>query len=209
MSNDCMNCIHKDSNYCILCVDNSKFTMKKTYACNWSLKKNTNKKSNRMGSQAEMINHQNNVDTITSNMTPNSGAGKVKGDEQIRGLVNIMQEVKTQEITRARGHSQFTIKREWLDKLEREAPLENMEFWYLNFSFKDNDEKMYTVIDSKQMRDMVATIVEDRKIAKQAQNKIDTANKKRILVEAENTKLLAEIEYLKAKIKELENNNDL
>ena len=45
--------------------------------------------------------------------------------------------------------------------------------------------------------------------AQQAQNKIDTTNKKRILVEAENTKLLAEIEYLKAKIKELENNNDL
>ena len=209
MCDNCINCANKDSSYCILCVNGSKFKMKKIFTPNYGLKKNTNKKSNRMGSQAEMINHKNNVDTITSNMTPNSGAGKVKGDEQIRGLVNIMQEVKTQEITRARGHSQFTIKREWLDKLEREAPLENMEFWYLNFSFKDNDEKMYTIIDSKQMRDMVATIVEDRKIAKQAQNKIDTANKKRILVEAENTKLLAEIEYLKDKIKELENNNDL
>ena len=59
------------------------------------------------------------------------------------------------------------------------------------------------------MQDIVATMVEDRKIAKQAQNKIDTANKKRILIEAENTKLLAEIDYLKAKIKELENNNEL
>lgn len=205
---ECANCANKDSSYCILCVDGSKFKMAKTFTPNY-IKKNTNKKSNRMGSQAEIINHQNNIDTVSANMTPNSGAGRVKGDEQIRGLVNIMQEVKTQEITRARGHSQFTIKREWLDKLEREAPTENMDFWYLNFSFKDNDTQMYTVIDSKQMQDIVATMVEDRKIAKQAQNKIDTANKKRILTEAENTKLLAEIDYLKAKIKELENNNEL
>ena len=54
------------------------------------------------------------------------------------------------------------------------------------------------------MQDMVATMVEDRKIAKQAQNKIDVANKKRILIEAENTKLRAEIDYLQARIKELE-----
>ena len=33
-----------------------------------------------MGSKAEMINHQNNVDTVSANMTPNSGAGKVKGE---------------------------------------------------------------------------------------------------------------------------------
>lgn len=120
-----------------------------------------------------------------------------------------MQEVKTQEITRAKGHSQFTIKREWLDKLEQEAPAEKMDFWYLNFSFKDNDQQMYTIIDSRQMQDMVATMVEDRKIAKQAQNKIDVANKRRILIEAENTKLRAEIDYLQARIKELENDTKI
>ena len=191
----------------VLCVNGSKYVpvKNKTYG----IKKNHNKQSKRMGSKAEMINHQNNVDTVSANMTPNSGAGKVKGDEQIRGLVNIMQEVKTQEITRAKGHSQFTIKREWLDKLEQEAPAENMDFWYLNFSFKDNDQQMYTIIDSRQMQDIVATMVEDRKIAKQAQNKIDVANKKRILVEAENTKLRAEIDYLQARIKELENDTKI
>ena len=52
--------------------------------------------------------------------------GRVKGDEQIRGLISWMFESKTQEIERARGHKQFTIKREWLEKLEREAPDENM-----------------------------------------------------------------------------------
>lgn len=109
-----------------------------------------------------------------------------------------MQEVKTQEITRARGHNQFTIKREWLDKLNEEAPLEHMEFWYLVFSFKDNDEQLYTVIDNKQMQDMVATMVNDRKIAKESEARIDVANKKSIYYEAENIKLHAEIEYLKS-----------
>lgn len=129
-------------------------------------------------------------------------------DEQIRGLINIMQEVKTQEVIRARGHSQFTIKREWLDKLEKEAPIENMEFWYLVFSFKDTDEQQYVVIDKSQMNDMIATMVNDRKIAKECDNKIDIANKKRILIEAENTKLQAEIDLLKAELKLLKKEGD-
>lgn len=194
-NNDCI----ADKDNCFLCYKGSKYIepKKKTYG----IKKNYNKKSNRMGSQAEEINHKNNEATITASMTPNSGAGKIKGDEQIRGLVNIMQEVKTQEIIRARGHNQFTIKREWLDKLEKEAPLENMEFWYLVFSFKDNDDKLYNVIDNKQMQDMIATLIHDRKIAKEADNKIDVANKRRLLIEAENIKLHAEIDYLKSLLK--------
>ena len=154
-----------------------------------------------MGSKAEMINHESNTATISSSMTPNSGAGKVKGDEQIVGLVNIMQEVKTQEVVRARGHSQFTIKREWLDKLAEEAPAENMDFWYLIFSFKNTDEQQYVVIDKQQMNDIVATMTEDRKVAKEAHRRIDLADKKRIYAEAENLKLQAEIDMLKAEIK--------
>jgi hypothetical protein len=133
-------------------------------------------------------------------MTPNSGAGKVKGDEQMRGLVNIMQEVKTQEVVRAKGHTQFTIKREWLDKLANEAPLENMDFWYLVFSFKDTDSQQYVVIDKQQMNDMVATLIDDRKTAKTANSKIALADKKRIAAETENLALLAKIDALEAEI---------
>ena len=188
-----------DRDNCILCVNSSKY--KKAKVRKYGIQRNTNKKSNRMGSQAEVINHKTIKDTVEANMTPNSGAGKIKGDEQIRGLVNIMQEVKTQEVIRARGHSQFTIKKEWLEKLEKEGFNSNMEFWYLVFSFKDNDEKLYTVIDNKQMNDMVATIIHDRKVAKEAQDKIDMANKKTALFEAENIKLHAEIDYLKSILK--------
>ena len=188
-----------DRDNCILCVNSSKY--KKAKVRKYGIQRNTNKKSNRMGSQAEVINHKTIKDTVEANMTPNSGAGKIKGDEQIRGLVNIMQEVKTQEVIRARGHSQFTIKKEWLEKLEKEGFNSNMEFWYLVFSFKDNDEKLYTVIDNKQMNDMVATIIHDRKVAKEAQDKIDMANKKTALFEAENIKLHAGIDYLKSILK--------
>ena len=145
---------------------------------------------------------------ISSSRTPNSGAGKVKGDEQIVGLVNIMQEVKTQEVVRAKGHSQFTIKREWLDKLAEEAPAENMDFWYLVFSFKNTDEQQYVIIDKQQLNDMVATMAEDRKVAKEAHRRIDLADKKRIYTEAENLKLQAEVDMLKAEIKLLKGDNE-
>lgn len=191
-------CIANEEN-CLLCYNSSKYVKPKQ--TKYGLSRNTNKQSKRMGSIAEKINHETNKATVTASMTPNSGAAKIKGDEQITGLVNIMQEVKTQEIVRARGHNQFTIKREWLDKLDQEAPLENMDFWYLVFSFKDNDEQLYTVIDNKQMQDMVATMVSDRKMAKESNNKIDVANKKSIYYEAENIKLHSEIEYLKSILK--------
>ncbi len=202
---NCDICKHLDTNRCLMCVNGSKYEQikKKTYG----LKKNYNKESNRMGSKAEIINHESNVATISTGLTPNSGAGKIKGDEQILGLVNIMQEVKTQEVIRARGHSQFTIKKEWLDKLAKEAPAENMDFWYLVFSFKNTDEQQYVVIDKQQMNDIVATMTEDRKTAKEAQRRINLADKKRIYTEAENLKLQAEIDMLKAELEVLKNDD--
>ena len=177
-------------------------------------KRNYNKKSNRMGSTFEYNNHKNNkaaIDSVVNtSMTPNSGAGSsIKGDEQITGLIRIMEELKTQEVERARGHSQFTIKREWLDKLDREAPPENMEFWYLKFAFKDTDDKSYVVIDTQQIMDMVTTIVHDRKLANEADSKVEVVNKRLEYVNAEMSHILAEehmknkkIEYYEALLKQ-------
>lgn len=198
MDCDKLDCKFYDTDKCLMCVNASKYSPEKKKQ--YGIKKNLNKQSNRMGSRAEMINHESNKATISSNMTPNSGAGKIKGDEQMRGLVNIMQEVKTQEVVRAKGHTQFTIKREWLDKLANEAPLENMDFWYLVFSFKDTDSQQYVVIDKQQMNDMVATLIDDRKTAKTANSKIALADKKRIAAETENLALLAKIDALEAEI---------
>lgn len=207
MDCDKLDCKFYDTDKCLMCVKCSKYTPEKKKQ--FGIKKNYNKASNRMGAKAEMINHESNKATINSSMTPNSGAGKVKGDEQIRGLVNIMQEVKTQEVVRAKGHTQFTIKREWLDKLEKEAPAENMDFWYLVFSFKNTDLQQYVVIDKAQMNDMIATMVDDRKTAKSANARIAVAEKNRIATETENLALRAKIDALQAEIDLLKGNNNL
>lgn len=188
----------QNEDMCLLCIRGTKYIPPKKRQ--YGIKQNRNKLTNRMGANAEKIAQDKNKATIDSNMTPNSGAGNVKGDIQLKGLVNIMQEVKTQEVIRARGHSQFTIKKEWLDKLDLEAKKENMEFWHLIFSFKDTDKKQYCVIDMQQMQDMIATLIEDRKIAKLAESKIDIVNKKRALIEAENLTLLAKIDLLEAEL---------
>lgn len=170
-------------------------------------KRNYNKgNSKRMGSTFEDNNHRNNAkmikDIVSSNMTPNSGAGRIKGDEQISGIINITEELKTQQPNRARGVNQFTIQRAWFEKLDRESKAAGKEFWYLKFAFCDSDDKSYTIIDTEQMMAMVETIIYDRKIALEADNKIDIANKRRILVEAENTVLHAKIELLEALLKQ-------
>lgn len=197
---DCKN----EDKRCDLCFNASNYVPMKPKS-NGLRKRNTEKPTGRMGELFERNNNKavkNNINSVTTSMTPNSGAGKVKGDQQIVGLVRIMEELKTQDPYRARGHSQFTIQRKWLDKLDREAPVENMEFWYLKFAFCDTDEQSYVVIDSAQMNDMIATIVHDRKKANEADAKIKVAETRRVLAEAESTKLFAEIEYLKAILEE-------
>lgn len=185
---------------CDLCFNGLHYVAKQVKSSGLR-KRNNTKATKRMGEVFERNNHKavsNNINSVVTDMTPNSGAGKVKGDQQITGMIRVMEELKTQDPNRARGHAQFTIKREWLDKLDREAPVENMEFWYLKFAFKDTDDKSYIVFDSAQMNDMIATLVHDRKKANEADAKVKVADKRRVLAEAEASKYFAEVEYLKA-----------
>lgn len=193
---DCKN----EGKRCDLCFDELHYSPKQVKSTGLR-KRNHEKPTGRMGEYFERNNHKavkNNIESVTTGMTPNSGAGKIKGDQQITGMIRIMEELKTQDPNRARGHAQFTIKREWLDKLDREAPQENMEFWYLKFAFKDTDDQSYIVFDSAQMNDMVATLVSDRKKANEADAKVKVADSRRVLAEAQSTKLFAEVQYLKA-----------
>lgn len=168
------------------------------------------KVTGRQGATFEARNHVNNHDLlndVSSRMTPNSGAGRVKGDEEIRGIINIMEELKTHQKKnegRQPGKESFTIQKAWLHKLNREAKEANKEFWYLKFAFKDEDLDHYCVVEADTIMSMVKTMVEDRRTAKGAQYKIDIANKKAMLKEAEASTLFAENELLKAKIAELE-----
>lgn len=201
---DCKN----EDNKCYLCTApdyhyDPKFKKKQTMA--------KAKVTKRQGSLFEARNHVNNHDLlndVTSRMTPNSGAGGTyKGDEQITGIIRVMEELKTHQTKnqgRQPGKETFTIKKEWLEKLNREAKAENMSFWYLKFAFRDEDLNSYCITESDVIMSMVKTMVEDRRTAKHAQAKIDVSEKRARLKEAESAMLFAENEYLKARIKELE-----
>jgi hypothetical protein len=63
---------------------------------------------------------------------------------------------------------------------------------------------MYVVADNQVFQDMVATLVADRKIAAEADKKINLANKQKRATEAKNTELQATIDYLRAQIEALE-----
>ena len=197
MIDDCVN-----TEKCHLCFDSGKYIAPKKKQ--QGLKKNYNKQTKRMGAVSENITQQQNQATIdsvcSSRLTVNSGAGQEKGDAWITGLIEIAQEVKTQLITRAKGHKSFTIQREWLEKLNRESKEANKEFWWLVFSFKEDDEQQYVVAETQVFQDMVATIIHDRKIAKEANKKIDLANKQRRVAETKNTELEAKVDRLQAEL---------
>lgn len=198
---DCQN-----TEQCHICFNAMKYKAPKKKQ--QGLSKNYNKTTKRMGAVSETITQKQNQATldnvVSSRLTVNSGAGTEKGDAWITGLIEIAQEVKTQLPERARGCKSFTIQREWLEKLTQESIEANKEFWWLVFSFKETDNQMYVVADNQVFQDMVATLVADRKLAAEADKKIDLANKQKRATEAKNTELQATIDYLRAQIEALE-----
>ncbi len=170
-----------------------------------TIKRYVGKNSNRMGARFEKENHETNQKLLTSsNQTPNSGAGKIKGDEQISGLVHVMEELKTHVKPKlARGSETFTIHKEWLEKLNKEAHAENKEFWYLKFRFNESEAETYIVLEQDMVMSMIKTMAEDRKKANLAQNQIDLAKAKAELIDAENTRLHAEIRLKEAEMRVL------
>lgn len=194
---DCQNC-----DQCLLCFNGNKYVAPKKKQ--QGLQKNYNKKTKRMGAVSENITQKQNQATIdavcSSRLTVNSGAGQEKGDAWITGLVEIAQEVKTQLPERAKGCKNFTISREWLEKLNRESKAAMKEFWWLVFSFKEDDEQQYVVAETQVFQDMVANLVHDRKIAKEADSKVDLANKQKRIAETRNTELEATVDRLQAEL---------
>lgn len=208
---DCQN----EDKKCYLCVSEG-FHYVAPKAKPAGLRKNyiKTKETKRQGSISEVKSFNQTQAALSTGVTatPNSGAGRVKGDEQIRGLINVMIELKTttrKNLNKEPGKETFTIQRAWLDKLEAEAKAENMEFQYLKFSFKEHDDKFYCVTDSDVIIDMIATMKNDRETLKRSQNEIDVYKKRAQYYEALNTSLTAEIELLKAEIKHLKGDVEL
>lgn len=162
------------------------------------------KESKRKGAGFELRNHQQNADMIsgaTTRMTPNSGAGQVKGDQEIQGIINIVEELKEQNNKEtARGEKTFTIHKEWLTKLNREAKAALKEFWYLKFSFAKSDHDTFIVVESDTIMSMVYTMIEDRKNVTKFKLEAQLADKRRQTAEATNVMLYAQVEELKAEL---------
>ena len=171
----------------------------------------TEKKSNRMGARFEEENHAKNnaILAAASSLTPNSGAGKIKGDEQISGLVNIMEELKTNVVPKiARGSLTYTIRKEHLEKLSREAQLENKEFWYLKFRFLETNNDTYVVIEEPVLSSMVATIVHDRSYANRSRDEVEMYRTQNRALETQLVADKAKIVALEAEIKYLKNKEE-
>lgn len=201
-------CSNEDTNKCILCVSNGlKYEAKKIKK---TLSYNVNKKDKRKGSKFEYANHLNNKEVLSS-MTLNSGATvKEKGDEQIKGIINVMEELKTQDAERIRGTKSFNIQRKWLDKLHMEANKENKEFWYLKFAFSEDEVVhqgggTFVITEQDIIMSMIKTMVIDRKKSKKATEIIDLYKKKYNRIESELVYKNAKIEELETEIKCLEN----
>ena len=168
------------------------------------LRKHANKADGRAGSSFELRNQKINQQALDSvcDMTLNSGATvREKGDAQIKGLLSIMEEYKTRTKIQAPGKKTFTIQKEWLDKLEREAHAENKEFFDLRFSFHEDDKQAYVILPEEEFISWIKTLNEDRKKTLSAQAKIDLAERQKNVVIAENKLLQAKLDEMEAQIK--------
>ena len=167
------------------------------------LAKRQAKPDGRMGSSSEFKNHVNNsnlLDGTTARMTPNSGAGYVKGDAEISGLVNIMEEIKTEIIKEAPGKETFKIHRAWLDKLNREAKQAHKDFWYLKFSFNEFQDQFYCITEAEVIMSMVNTIVSDRRKVNKISAEMEVLYRQKCKVEADLSAAYAEVALIKAQL---------
>lgn len=213
-----MNCEwgHDDCEFegskCELCFTDSQCYKAKPQR-KWGLAKHAQKADKRMGSNFEFSNHKRNnavlKDTV-SGMTLNSGATVfAKGDEQILGNIRIMEELKTKIVQKTPGVKTFTIKKSWLEKLHNEAIDENMEFWYLKFSFLESDDDVYIIVEQDTIMSMVKTMVEDRRAIKKVEALALKDKKRRELVEADLVAAQAKIALLEEELKQAKTEQDI
>ena len=187
---------------CDRCLTNSFFYNPKSIPKKMSARR-VNKKDRRMGSRFEYANHQQNEAAISS-MTINSGAtAREKGDEKIRGIIEVMEELKTQMPNRKGGVKSFSIQRKWLDKLHAEANQEGKEFWYLKFAFDEEEGvagNSFVVVEQDIIMSMICTMVRDRKKALEVDAKLKLYKARYVEEQAKANALSAELQTIKAKI---------
>lgn len=192
---DCINIDQK----CHLCMKELHYVpvKRKNIGLNKSIKV---KESKRQGSMNEVKTYNQIKDSVEG--TPNSGAGSIKGDLQIGKMAMIECKTTTKKNEgRQPGKESFSIQRSHLEKLKKESKEAGKEFCFLVFSFKEHDNDLYGIADLEVFNSMIATMKHDRSELTKTNNLIDIHKTKSTLIEAENTKYIAEINHLKAKLK--------
>ena len=191
---------------CDTCFSDSLHFKQAAAKKSYSLARRARKQDKRQGSDFEEKTRKVVSDVMSDKpvvrLTINSGATvHEKGDVQIEGLVTCMIEDKTQTVVhKAKGEKTFTIQRGWLTKLLRESKQKLKEFHWLLFSFYQHDTDVYAITEADHILSMIKTMESDRRQCKIEQKKAEVAARRREIVEAENVRLHAEIELLKAQL---------
>lgn len=205
-----------DRSRCLYCHNGMDYKEPKR---RYSLAKKRNKRypDKRKGSGFEYANHERNQAVLKSDLTLNSGAtSREKGDENlVIGTLRLMEELKTQEPTRARGCKSFSVKREWLNKLHREALERDFHGWYLKFAFNEDEAaatkasvhednpagNVFVILEQDILMSMVQKMAEAVQKSEELDKLKDLYQKKIRAAEAENVSLKAEIEEIRAENK--------
>ena len=185
-----------------------------------TLARRQQKQDARMGSGFESQNHKHVREILKqaeaeTHMTLNSGATQLeRGDEQLTGILEVMEELKTQMPDRIKGTKSFSIKRAWLDDLHQKAKREHKEAWYLKFAFSEDEAfhdggKVFTVMEQDVIDKLLVTVISDRKVAKTAVLRIEVAENQRAKAEAELELVKRENELLKSQLKLMEAESDV
>lgn len=197
---DCQNI---DSNTCLHCFNGDKYREPKKR--HYGLRQRSQSGDKRQGSSFEVAAHRKNIKDL-AHLTINSGATqKEKGDELVDGLAPLMIEYKTQMDYRAKGTKSFAIKREWLNKLNREARERGREFWVLKFAYSEAEGsqqagKEFAVLEDSMFQRMYACILSDRTVVDECDAKLKLYKRRYERSEADNTALRAKIEELEAEL---------
>lgn len=195
-------CFNENTERCDTCFSDSfnyKQEVKKFYKLNRIARKQDKRQGSDFEEKTKKIISSTMSDKPVVQLTINSGATiHEKGDVQIEGLLTAMIEDKTKTVVHtARGEKTFTIRRDWLIKLLKESRQYNKEFHWLLFNFYQHDNEVYAITEAEHILSMIKTMESDRRAKKVAEKKSEIANRRKDVLEAENTKLKTELLHLK------------
>ncbi|AOQ24570.1 hypothetical protein MTAT_19130 [Moorella thermoacetica] len=144
----------RNSAYCATCENQSMY--KSVEKPKPKLKTGKKKKKEGIAFEDKVAKTYNKIAQNIAKRRPGSGAVWYKPGDVV--TPDILMEAKERGTVTAKGEKSISIKKDWLEKIERESWAAGKTFWCLPFHYK-GDDRIYVVID---FEDLV-TLVEDQK----------------------------------------------